>query len=111
MQSSDAQLLAAGSNVLCGQHSGVGRGLVTVGLDLHSARHTADGLAATGITQVSLMPHVLWLLLLHLREIGDMNEGVVEGGEDAGNAEDEFAWSSELAGGIVVHRLNRVYLL
>lgn len=26
------------------------------------------------------------------REIGDVDEGVVEGGEDAGNAEDKLAW-------------------
>jgi len=25
-------------------------------------------------------------------EIGDVDEGVVEGGEDTGNAEDELAW-------------------
>jgi hypothetical protein len=27
-----------------------------------------------------------------VREIGDVDEGVVEGGEDTGNAEDELAW-------------------
>jgi hypothetical protein len=29
-------------------------------------------------------------------EIGDVNEGVVEGSEYAGNAEDEFTWRSQL---------------
>jgi hypothetical protein len=27
---------------------------------------------------------------VHLREIGDVDEGIIEGGEDAGNAKDEF---------------------
>lgn len=53
MQGSDAELLAAGSDVLGSQHGGVGGGLVTVGLDLHATGDTADGLAATGITHVS----------------------------------------------------------
>ena len=30
---------------------------------------------------------------LDVRQIGDMDEGVVEGGEDASDAEDEFACS------------------
>lgn len=51
MQSSDAQLLAAGRDVLGSQHGGVGGGLVTVGLDLHATGDTANGFAATGITQ------------------------------------------------------------
>lgn len=51
MQGSDAELLAAGGDVLGSQHGGVGGGLVTVGLDLHTTGDTADGLAATGITQ------------------------------------------------------------
>ena len=54
VESSDAQLLAASGDVLSSQHGSVWRGLVTVGLDLHTASNTADGFAATGITQVSL---------------------------------------------------------
>ena len=54
VEGSDAELLAAGSNVLGSQHGGVGRRLVTVGLDLHATSDTADGLTATGITRVSL---------------------------------------------------------
>lgn len=54
MKGSDAQLLAADSDVLGSQHGGVWGGLVTVGLDLHATSNTADGFAATGITQVSL---------------------------------------------------------
>lgn len=54
MEGGDAELLAAGGNVLGRQHGSVGRGLVAVGLDFHAASDTADGLAAAGITQVSL---------------------------------------------------------
>lgn len=55
----DTDLLAAGSDVLSSQHGGVGGGLVTIGLDLHATGDTADGLAATGITQnVSLWNQV-----------------------------------------------------
>merc|ERR1711939_494329 len=58
MQSGNAQLLAADSDILRSQHSSVRRGLVTVSLDLHATRHTGNGLAAA--------------------EIGDMDEGIVE---------------------------------
>lgn len=112
MQGGDAELLAAGGDVLGSQHGGVGGGLVTVGLDLHTTGDTANGLAATGITQnvsrssnhlkveniVSkdcVVPPVSWtcgriLSRADEPEIGDVDEGVVEGGEDTGNAEDEF---------------------
>lgn len=62
------------TDVLGSQHGGVGRRLVTVGLDLHSTGDTGDGFAAG--------------------QIGDVDEGVVEGGEDAGNAENELALES-----------------
>ena len=71
MEGSDAELLAADGDVLGSQHGGVGGGLVTVGLDLHATGDTRDGFAA--------------------RQIGDVDEGIVERGEDAGNAEDELA--------------------
>lgn len=77
VEGSDADLLAAGSDVLGGQHGGVGGGLVTVGLDLHSTGDTADGLA-TG-------------------QIGDVDEGVVERGEDTGNTEHQLAWREGIA--------------
>ena len=51
VQGVDAQLLAAGGDVLGSQHGGVGGGLVAVGLDLHTTGDTGDGFAATGITQ------------------------------------------------------------
>lgn len=58
VEGSDADLLALGGDVLGGEHRGVGRRLVTVGLDLHAAGDTRDGLLA--------------------RKVGDVNEGVVE---------------------------------
>lgn len=62
MQGSDAELLAAGGDVLGSQHGSVGGGLVTVSLDLHATGDTADGFAATGITQnvslISLKTHI-----------------------------------------------------
>ena len=51
VQGGDAELLAAGGDVLGSQHGGVRRGLVTVSLDLHTAGNSGDGFAATGITQ------------------------------------------------------------
>lgn len=70
MESGDAELLALLGDVLGCQHGGVWRRLVTVGLDLHTAGDTGDGFA-TG-------------------EIGDVDEGVVERGEDTSDAEDEL---------------------
>ena len=111
VEGSDAELLAADGDVLSGQHGGVGGGLVTVGLDLHATGDTGDGLTATGITQVSLCTIFLKCQNARIffqirrpldgccsdvREIGDVDEGVVEGGEDTGNAEDELAWRDML---------------
>jgi hypothetical protein len=61
VQGSDADFLAAGGTVLSGQHGGVGRGLVSVGLDLHTAGDSDDGFLAG--------------------EISDVDESVVEGGD------------------------------
>ncbi|KAA8573024.1 hypothetical protein EYC84_003566 [Monilinia fructicola] len=43
--------LQRAANILSSQHSSVWGRLVTIGLDLHSTGDTADGFAATGITQ------------------------------------------------------------
>jgi hypothetical protein len=85
----DAEFLAAGSflvvsfqttvlwisglrtDVLSRQHGSVWGGLITVSLDLHATGDTGDGFAA--------------------RQIGDVDEGIVEGRENAGNAENELA--------------------
>lgn len=92
MESSDAQLLASDSDILSSQHGSVRRGLIAVGLDLHSAGDSADGFAATRTSQVSLcgQGRGLWKSLcivlarstcdsrVNRPEIGDMDEGVVE---------------------------------
>ena len=101
MEGSDAELLAADGDVLSGQHGGVRGGLVTVGLDLHTTSDTGDGLTATGITQVSLIePYNTAISPSNFHvpfsradepQIGDVDEGIVEGGEDTGNAENELA--------------------
>lgn len=59
------------TDVLGRQHGSVRRGLVTVSLDLHATGDTGDGFAAG--------------------QIGDVDEGVVEGSEDTGNAENKLA--------------------
>jgi len=82
VEGSDAQLLAADGDVLSSQHGGVWGGLVTVGLDLHATGDTADGFAA--------------------REIGNVDEGVVKRGEDAGDAENELAFANIGAEGDVL---------
>lgn len=110
MEGSDAELLAAGGDILGSQHGGIGRGLIAVGLDLHTTGNTADGFTATGITRVSLQTFLsistLRRFLLdgegscsrgYVREIGDVDEGIVERGEDTSNAKDELTCQHELA--------------
>jgi len=63
----DADLLAARSNVLRGKHGSVRGGLVAVSLDLHTTGDAAESFAA--------------------RQIGHVDEGVVEGSEDVRNSE------------------------
>ena len=67
MEGGDANLTAAGSDVLGSKHGSVGGGLVTVGLDLHAAGDARDRLLA--------------------RQIGDVHESVVEGRENVRNTE------------------------
>ena len=64
MEGSDAELLAAGCNVLGSQHGSVGGGLVTIGLDLHATSNTGDGLTAAGITQMLASESSLLFILL-----------------------------------------------
>ena len=65
----DAELLAPDGDVLGGKHSGVWARLVAIGLDLHTSRHANQGLPSG--------------------EVGHVDEGVVEGGVDVGNAVDD----------------------
>merc|ERR1719427_1496329 len=63
----DAQNFASLRDILGGQHGGIRGSLVSVGFDLHASGDAADGLAP--------------------REVGHVDEGVVEGGVDVGDAE------------------------
>jgi hypothetical protein len=70
VHSGDTDLLAAVGAVLGGHHSGVGRRLIAISLNLHSSGHTADGFLS--------------------RQISDVNKGIVEGSVDTRNTEDEL---------------------
>ena len=67
VEGGDAELLAPDGDVLGGKHGGVRAGLVAVGLDLHAAGDADEGLAAG--------------------QVGHVDEGVIEGSEEVGNAE------------------------
>jgi hypothetical protein len=71
VEGGDAELLAAGGHILSGKHSRVGGGLVTIGLHLHATSDAHQGLTAGKISNV--------------------DEGVVEGRENAGDGEDVLA--------------------
>merc|ERR1711916_396197 len=67
----DVERLALGGDVLGGHHRGVRGGLIAVSLDLHAPSPLDDGFAA--------------------RDIGHVDEGVVERREDVRDAEDDLA--------------------
>ena len=67
VEGGDATGLGLLSNILGGEHGGIGGGLITVSLHLHTTGGLGNGLAT--------------------REVGDVDVGVVEGGIDVGNAE------------------------
>jgi hypothetical protein len=79
VEGGDANLLAALGALLGGKHGGVGRRLVTVGLDLHATRDARDGLLA--------------------RQVGDVDEGVVEAesrkGTGVGQDEEQASGASK----------------
>jgi hypothetical protein len=52
VEGSDAKLLATDSNVLGGQHSGVGAGLITISLHLHATSNTGQRFLARQIGNV-----------------------------------------------------------
>jgi hypothetical protein len=72
MKRRNAQFLTTGRHVLSGEHGGVGGGFVAIGLDFHPARDADEGFSAG--------------------EVGNVDEGVVEGGEEVGYGEDFFAF-------------------
>lgn len=63
MKGIDAEFLAASSDILGSQHGGVGGGLVTVSLDLHTTGDTADGFATA--------VYVRYISLLHISRLFD----------------------------------------
>jgi len=67
MEGRHPKVLALGGNVLRGKHGGVGGRLVTVSLDLHSARDSDESLASG--------------------KVRDMDERVVERREKVGHGE------------------------
>lgn len=67
MESGDSALLALLSDILCSQHSGVGRRLIAIGLHLHSSGDADDGFLA--------------------RQISHVHESIVERSIDVGNTE------------------------
>jgi hypothetical protein len=71
VKGSDTQFFALSSHVLGGKHGSVRRGFVTISLYLHSSGNSDECFTA--------------------REIGNMDEGVVEGGKKVGDSEDFFA--------------------
>ena len=60
VEGSDAELLAAGGDVLGSQHGGVGGGLVAVSLDLHATGDTGNGFAATreSVSALCFLPSI-----------------------------------------------------
>jgi hypothetical protein len=91
VEGSDADFLASDSNVLGCQHGCVWRGFITIGLDFHATSNTADSFTTTVNIQVSyLFPNDDPYVSKVLPEIGNVNEGIVEGSENSGNAKDEF---------------------
>lgn len=68
VEGGDAEVLKTGGNVLGGKHGSVGGRLIAISLDLHTTGDADEGLAAG--------------------DISDMDEGVVEGGEDVGHGKE-----------------------
>ena len=99
MQRIDSQFLASHSHILGSQHSSIRGRFIAIGLDFHTTSYTSDGFAATGITQnISLgtpFPYSLHVgrgVGRDEPEIGDMDEGVIEGSKDSGDTEDQFTY-------------------
>lgn len=73
MESVDADLLGLLDGVLGSQHGSVRSVLVSISLDLHTTSDSGNGLTAG--------------------EISDVDESIVEGCKDSGNAENELSLS------------------
>lgn len=81
MNGGDAEVLQALGDLLRGHHSGIGRGLVAVSLDLHTARPADERLAPGKVRHV--------------------DEGVVEGREEVANAEEDFILAQDGGQGVL----------
>ena len=68
MDGSDVELLETVDDVDCCLHGCVGGRLITIGLDLHASGDSGEGFSAG--------------------EVGDVDEGIVPGGEDVADGED-----------------------
>jgi len=71
---SDSQQLALFGNILCSQHSSVWRCFISVGFYFHSSSHTGDRFPS--------------------REICDMDESVIETGENVCNTEHNLTFAN-----------------
>ena len=71
VQGRQSQFFAPRGHVLGGQHGGVRRGFVAIGLDLHAARDADEGFPS--------------------REIRHVDKGIIERGKEMGDAKDFFA--------------------
>lgn len=89
MQSVDAELLAAGSDVLSSQHGGVGGGLVTVSLDLHTTGDTGDGFA-TAVRRILsaniIQTHRCWIALVRFNDPSSRTDRMTQGFQGNGQA-------------------------
>jgi len=98
VQSVDSNLLASGGDILGSQHGGVGRRLVTIGLNLHSTYQS--------VRSVTICPREYWWVVTSntrncfpAGQIGNMDKCIVEGGVDVGNTENVLAVSNLRAEG------------
>jgi hypothetical protein len=71
VEGGDAQFLALFGNILGGKHSGVWGGFISVSLDLHSSGDADQCFSS--------------------RQIGNVNECIIERGKQVGNTEDFFS--------------------
>ena len=83
---------------LCSQHSSVGRSLITISLHLHATSHPNILVVicrwlhsnCTHFDNFQVKGQCSPADGLPAGEVGDVNEGVVEGGKDVSNAEDKL---------------------
>jgi hypothetical protein len=72
VEGADLKLFASINDVMGSHHSGVGRRFFSVGLDLHTTGNTDQGFTT--------------------RQIGNVDESVIESGQNVSNSEDCFSF-------------------